>query len=147
MKILSVVIIAIVSCTTASCAANQTAASPEDTPQSRRQAAEEYLHAVSPEDIIQDTAAEIAKTLPESERAAFLREMIRDIDMTRINTAILDSLVKTFTVAELRALTQFYGSREGKAIMKKFGVYIADVMPVIQAEATKATAKAMEAVK
>ena len=39
---------------------------------------------------------------------------------------------------ELSALADFYGSEVGKSAMKKFGTYMADVMPSIDAEMTKA---------
>ena len=59
-----------------------------------------------------------------------------------LNEAMLDSMEKRFTVAGLDALTKFYGSKEGKSVMQKFGLYMADVMPVMQAEIAKAVAKA-----
>jgi hypothetical protein len=38
-------------------------------------------------------------------------------------------------------LADFYGSPVGKSAMKKFGAYMADIMPVVQAEIMKAAAK------
>jgi hypothetical protein len=38
-------------------------------------------------------------------------------------------------------LADFYGSPVGKSAMQKFGAYMADVMPAIQAEMLKAQAK------
>jgi hypothetical protein len=46
--------------------------------------------------------------------------------------------------AELKALADFYGSPVGKSAMKKFGTYMADVMPDIEAEMIKTQAKARE---
>ena len=46
-----------------------------------------------------------------------------------------------FTTDELKALADFYGSPVGKSAMKKFGAYMADIMPVVQAEIMKAAAK------
>jgi uncharacterized protein len=43
-----------------------------------------------------------------------------------------------FTVGELNALTDFYGSPEGKSAMKKFGAYMSEIMPVIQQEMSHA---------
>jgi hypothetical protein len=51
---------------------------------------------------------------------------------------MLASMAKHFTVDELNALADFYGSREGRSAMKKFGAYMADIMPVIEQEMTKA---------
>jgi hypothetical protein len=39
------------------------------------------------------------------------------------------------------ALADFYGSPVGKSAMQKFGAYMADIMPVVQAEIVKAAAK------
>ena len=38
------------------------------------------------------------------------------------------------TALALVALAAFYGSPEGRSITKKFGAYMADVMPAIQEE-------------
>ncbi|HUQ08876.1 MAG TPA: DUF2059 domain-containing protein, partial [Steroidobacteraceae bacterium] len=48
--------------------------------------------------------------------------------------AMLISMVKYFTTRELDAMAKFYGSPEGKSSLEKFGPYMADVMPMIQAE-------------
>jgi hypothetical protein len=41
-------------------------------------------------------------------------------------------------VPEIEALTRFYSSSEGKAIMKKFGPYMGDLTPQVQAEILRA---------
>jgi hypothetical protein len=38
-------------------------------------------------------------------------------------------------------LADFYGSPVGKSAMQKFGAYMADIMPVVQAEIMKAATK------
>jgi hypothetical protein len=53
-----------------------------------------------------------------------------------------DAMVKHFTSEELKALADFYGSPVGKSAMQKFGAYMSDLMPTIQAEMMKAEAKA-----
>ncbi|MCX5893402.1 MAG: DUF2059 domain-containing protein, partial [Deltaproteobacteria bacterium] len=50
-------------------------------------------------------------------------------------------LVKHFTVTELKAMSAFYGSPEGRAIHKKFGDYMADVMPEVNKEVLAALQK------
>ena len=42
------------------------------------------------------------------------------------------------TAEELDALARFYGSPEGRAITKKFGVYTAEVQPFVHAEIVRA---------
>ena len=50
----------------------------------------------------------------------------------------MEGLVKNFTVGELNAMTAFYGSPEGQSASKKFGPYMAGIMPQIQQEVKKA---------
>lgn len=50
--------------------------------------------------------------------------------------------IAAFTTEELKALADFYGSPVGKSAMQKFGAYMADLMPTMEAEITKAQAKA-----
>jgi hypothetical protein len=114
----------------------------EDTPENRRQAAEQYLRVVPPENLMRDTADRVAETLPEEARDRFKRAMTQELDMTRLSAAMVDSMVHHFTVAEIDALARFYGSPAGKSVMQKFGLYMADIMPVIQAETRKALSKA-----
>ena len=65
--------------------------------------------------------------------------------MPAVEKAMKKSLIKHFTADELKALADFYGSPVGKSAMKKFGAYMADVMPAIQTEMMKAQAKASPA--
>ena len=53
----------------------------------------------------------------------------------------LKALVKHFTLSELKAMSAFYGSPEGRAIHKKFGDYMADVMPQVNQEVVAALQK------
>jgi hypothetical protein len=53
-----------------------------------------------------------------------------------------DAMIKHFTTDELKALADFYGSPVGKSVMQKFGAYMAELMPTMQAEIVKAQAKA-----
>ena len=96
---------------------------------------------------MRDTAEKVSENLPEPARATFIRAMTQDLDLEQLSTAMKDSMVKRFTVNEIDALARFYGSPEGKSVMKKFGLFMADVMPAIQAETMKAIAKAKESTK
>jgi hypothetical protein len=73
--------------------------------------------------------------------------MTEELDLEQVKDAMVASMVKHFTVGEINALTAFYGSAEGKSVMKKFGLYMADLMPVVQAETNKAMARAKQATK
>ena len=55
--------------------------------------------------------------------------------------------MKHFTVNELKAMTAFYSTPEGKSIRPKLGVYMADIMPQISKEVVDALTKAEAAEK
>jgi hypothetical protein len=119
-----------------------TASGIEDTPDNRLSEAERYLMATPPQEMFADMAEQMAKNLPESERESFKALMTRHLDVPGLTKAMKEAMVKHFTAEELKALADFYGSAVGKSAMKKFGVYMAELMPTIQGEIVKAQAKA-----
>ena len=125
----------ILSCTTVSLIA-------ADTPESRRREAERYLQAVPPKALFEDMAEKMSANMPPDQRAQFKAAMTSQLDVPAITKAMTDAMVKHFTSEELKALADFYGSPVGKSAMQKFGAYMSDLMPTIQAEMMKAEAKA-----
>ena len=105
-----------------------------DTYGNRLAAAERYLQVASMKDMMRDLIVETAKNLPEKVRGAYVSLMNEHIRVEILERAALASMAKHFTVDELNALAEFYGSNEGRSAMKKFGAYMGDVMPVIQQE-------------
>ena len=112
-----------------------------DTPETRRHEAERYLQAVPPKALFEDMADKMATNLPADQRQQFKQMMTKDLDIAAVSKAMTDAMIKHFTTEELKALADFYGSPVGKSAMQKFGAYMADLMPIIQAEMMKAQAK------
>ncbi len=112
-----------------------------DTPETRRREAERYLQASPPKAIFEDVADKMAANVPADQREQFKRAMTTEVDIAALTKAMTDAMVKNFTTEELKALADFYGSPVGKSAMQKFGAYMADIMPVVQAEIMKAAAK------
>jgi hypothetical protein len=83
----------------------------------------------------------MAETMPADQREQFKKLMTTQVDIAALSKAMIDAMVKNFTTDELKALADFYGSPVGKSAMKKFGAYMADIMPVVQAEIMKAATK------
>ena len=113
----------------------------EDTKAQREQEAARYLKATPPKEMFEDMAEQVARNMPPDERANFKAILVKHLDIEALTQIMKDSMVKNFTADELKALADFYGSSVGKSAMKKFGTYMADVMPSIQAEVLKAQAK------
>ena len=114
------------------------AASAQDSPADRQIAAARYLSVVPTSKMLQDGFAELAKQLPEDKRAGFIANAKQSIHVEALDRIALDALVKTFTTDELNALADFYGSKQGRSAMQKFGIYMGQIMPAMQAEMRRA---------
>src|SRR5882762_7907018 len=112
-----------------------------DTPETRHHEAERYLQVSPPKALFEDMADKMGANLPSDQREQFKRVMTTQLDIAALTKAMIDSMVKNFTTDELKALADFYGSPVGKSAMQKFGAYMADIMPVMEAEIIKASAK------
>jgi hypothetical protein len=112
-----------------------------DTPETRRREAERYLQVSPPKTLIADMADKLAANFPPDQREQFKRVMTTQLDIAALTKAMMDSMVKNFTTDELKALADFYGSPVGKSAMQKYGAYMADIMPAMEAEIMKAAAK------
>ena len=117
-----------------------------DTPETRRHEAERYLQATPPKALFEDMADKMTMNLPPDQRQQVKRMMTADLDIAALTKAMTDSMVKHFTTEELKALADFYGSPVGKSAMQKFGAYMADAMPALQAEVMKAQSKLNQSV-
>lgn len=113
----------------------------EDTPANRTTEAERYMKATPPAEMMADMATNMSQNMPEEQKAKFVETMTKSLDIEAIAKATKASMIKTFTADELKALADFYSSREGKSAMKKMGIYMADLMPVMQVEIQKAMQK------
>ena len=102
-----------------------------DTPANRYLAAEAYLK-VSPLDpMVEETTGELLKVIPPEHHAAFRESMNRMMDRINLEELTINAVVKHFTVKEINAMTAFYGSPEGQSILRKFPVYVKEIMPQI----------------
>ncbi|MBT0654319.1 DUF2059 domain-containing protein [Geomobilimonas luticola] len=124
-----------------------TAFAVQDTAENRTREADRYLSVSSPREMFQDVAEQLALNLPPEQREQFKDILTRHLDIEAVTKSMKDSMVKVFTADELAALADFYGSPVGISAMKKMGVYMGELMPVIQAEALKAIAKANREMK
>ncbi|MBQ0932013.1 DUF2059 domain-containing protein [Ideonella alba] len=106
----------------------------QDSLADRQAAADRYLQVVPMSRMLDDAFAEIGKQVPATHRAQFLADMKAIVRVDALETLTREAMVRTFTADELNALADFYGSTHGASAMKKFGTYIAQVIPAVQAE-------------
>lgn len=110
----------------------QSAKSLPDNPEHRTTVANRYLEAMPTKDMLRAIASRAVHRFPEKDRKPFM-EIMESPDIEKeANRLMLDGLVKNFTVGELNAMVIFYGSPEGQSALKKFGPFMAAVMPQIQ---------------
>ena len=109
-----------------------------ETPGNRQAAAERYLDVAPMDSMMRDMIEKTAENLPEGQRKSFVEIMTNYVRLNVLERSVVSSMVRHFTVRELNALADFYGSPEGRSAMKKFGAYTADIMPVIQQEMARA---------
>jgi hypothetical protein len=104
----------------------------------KRLAAERYAATSDMRQMMTEMADAMAGDLPEERRGAFRALMLEYVRIDYLEELMIGSMVKHFSLAELNALADFYGSEVGRSAMSKFGPYMADVMPFIQAEMFRA---------
>jgi hypothetical protein len=99
---------------------------------------DEYLSLVPTKDLVNDMTERLAATVPEDKREAFKSMLTKHFDLDALLAAQKQSLAKIFTVGELKAMIAYQSTPEGRSSLKKMGAYMADMMPVVQAELQKA---------
>jgi hypothetical protein len=137
-KLLIAVLILVMASACSSSGPGASAKALPDNQENRTLVAKQYLEAMPPKEMLQAVAGRVAPRFPESERKVFT-EVMNSPEMEKTAYQItLESLVKNFTVGELKAMVAFYGSPEGKSALSKLGPYMGEVIPRIQQEVKKA---------
>ena len=105
-----------------------------DTPATRRVQAERYLAVSNVEKMMADMSVAMTQNLPKEKAEEVTNLLTKHVRIDALKEAMLISMVKHFTTRELSAMADFYGSPEGKSALEKFGPYMGDIMPMLQAE-------------
>ncbi len=103
--------------------------------------AQELLKVQSMDSIIGDIIESMARSVPQNEQQRLRDFMQKNLDIASIRSSAVQSMAKTFTVNELAAMVEFYGSDEGQSIQKKLGPYMADLSPALQSVMQTAMAR------
>ncbi len=105
-----------------------------DNPDTRRLAALRYQQAFPMEQMMDELTTQISMQAPPEAREDVKKMMSEGIDFKRVRDVSMEIMIKHFSAAEITALTDFYSSPEGQAVMKKMPTYTAELMPIIQQE-------------
>lgn len=113
----------------------------DDTEATRTIAANRYLAAVPLSELMDDLVEQMGKNMPQDKRSQIHKILAENFDFKTFESIIKASIIKHFDTNEINAMADFYSSPVGKSVMKKFGSYMADVMPPLQTEIVKAVKK------
>lgn len=91
--------------------------------------------------MVDEAVQQLAEGVEGAEREGFIRVMKQMIRIDSIKRAMLDLMVRQFTVTEIDALARFFGSPEKISITKKFWRYMGDVLPIFQQEVFRAASE------
>ncbi len=109
----------------------------------RLEASKRYLSVMPVSSMWADVTDKMMATMAAGQREAFA-SIMEQIDLSRLENIMLNAMARHFTLEEINALTEFYSSPIGRSAMEKFGSYMADINPAIQAELQTALLKAMQ---
>lgn len=126
-------------CFVAACSSNKLLV---DNMENRSKQADRYLKVANMKKLMEDVAKKSALNYPAETREKLISLLTTHLNIKSLEKSIKKSMVKHFTAQELQAMAIFYGTPEGKSILRKFGAYTADIMPAVQAEIMSAQWKA-----
>jgi hypothetical protein len=116
----------------------------ENTLENRQLQARRYLQVNPPQEIFRDIAESTRHMLPEAERQSFTDILTKHLDMDIVRVQMSSSLINRFTAEEIAVLADFYSLPAAKSAMNKMGLYMSDIMPVVQTEMFKAQQKMLQ---
>ncbi len=105
-----------------------------DTAANRSRETARYLQIIPASEIIGDVTQNIAQSLPQTQRNDFIVRMRDEVSLNAIHRDISAAMVKHMTATEIRALANFYSTPVGKSAMKKMGLCMSEVTPLVQKE-------------
>ncbi len=73
----------------------------------------------------------VGEQAPATERARFKAAMRKAMDFNALETKSIETMADIFTVAEIEAMIEFYGSKEGRSVSFKTGDYEAALQPLL----------------
>ena len=105
-----------------------------DTAANRSRETVRYLQIIPASEIIGDVTQNIAQTLPLEQQKDFITNMRSEINLNTVHENISKAMVKHMNATEIGALADFYSTPVGKSAMKKMGLCMSEVTPLVQKE-------------
>ena len=109
----------------------------QDTLGNRMVAAERYIDTFDLKKMMEASTTEIAKNLPIEKRESLIRYMSGELYQQRLRNFSINSMAEIFTLEELNAMAEFYGSPVGKSALKKMPRYMGLLGPFLLQESRR----------
>ncbi len=103
-----------------------------------------YLKVFSFEELVHSMAIQKAKRLPPSKRDRYVELVTQNIDYEEFYRIMTNVMHEHFSLNELKAIADFYGSPEGQSILKKYPIMMESAMPALRASAMKTDQKILK---
>ncbi|MCC1496828.1 DUF2059 domain-containing protein [Alcanivorax sp. 1008] len=113
----------------------------DDSYDDKLEAANRYFEAAPVEGLWISMADKLSASMSTHEKRNF-EKVMGEVDLTLLENLTREAMIKHFTLDEINALADFYGSPAGKSAMSKYGDYMADVGPALTAEINRAISEA-----
>jgi hypothetical protein len=108
----------------------------DDTPENRAEQAERYLSAMPLREMMINVLELMAQRMkPYEKRRLF--DIVASHDFADFARGMKTAMIKIYSADELQALADLYASEVGKSIVKKAGLYEAELIPLKEAEMAK----------
>ena len=116
-----------------------------DTMENRRALAERYVAVALPV-MLEDIEEASAENIPAGVERDLYLQMIGDVlTIESLEAIIVPALTTHFTIREIEALSEFYETPVGNAILTKYSAYVADIQPGIVDLVLQALSRTQEA--
>lgn len=101
----------------------------DDSSEARLKKSEEYHKIRSFKRYVDQAVDNLVKTAPEAKRAEIAGKLKAAIDYEKMERASILATAEIFTVSEIQAMIDYYGSETGKAIESKMPAYTLKIAP------------------
>lgn len=110
----------------------ETVETPQEEKYQKRLELSKQMHEIWPTRAKIESAIDaVGEQVPEAERTKFKAAMRRAVKFQAIEEKSIETMAEIFTVKELEAMIEFYGSKEGRSVAFKTGDYESALQPLL----------------
>ncbi len=105
--------------------------------------ANEFLSVIGPAQYVKEAMTLAFEGQPIVGQPGFLDRVLGKLDNDRLSSELHGVFMSSYTLDELRALRDFYGSPEGRAILRKRPRVLKEIAGIVEQEIARAIADAL----